>query len=233
MKRWTRLCSHHLQPLKYCLESVRGEFLLLADRFKLVEDALLGKLIIEDRKMASGALNRSQSTTKKATSIQTAATMERRRLVEGVGGLGRGSNPLDSFFPFDPYLLRRSHKFIYPFYRHWSGISPEEESDGDNEDSVAEAEEDESITSEEDSDHSDDESAELNDHLLYEHDDESECVAMSLTSTTTASLVSERKEGDDEGEEANEVTAEDMQIPRETWVNELKRARALSVEDCW
>lgn len=233
MKRWTHLCSHHLQPLKYCLESVRGEFLLLADRFELVEDALLGKLIIEDRKMASGALNRAQVAPKKATSIQTAATMERRRLVEGVGGLGRGSNPLDSFFPFDPYLLRRSYKFIHPFYRHWSGVSQEEESDGPNDDSVAEAEEDESITSEEDSDHSDDESAELNDHLLYEHDDESECVAMSLTSTTTASLVSERKEGDDEGDEANEVTAEDMQIPRETWVNELKRARALSVEDCW
>jgi RNA polymerase I-specific transcription initiation factor RRN3 len=233
MKRWTHLCSHHLHPLKYCLESVRGEFLLLADRFKLVEDALLGKLIIEDRKMASGSLNRAQVAPKKATAIQTAATLERRRLVEGVGGLGRGSNPLDSFFPFDPYLLRRSYKFINPFYRHWSGILSEEESDGDNDESAVEAEDDESITSDEESDHSDDESAELNDHLVYEHDDESECVAMSLTSTATASLVSERKEGEDEVEEDDKVTAEDMKIPRETWVNELKRARALSVEDCW
>merc|ERR1711976_145058 len=47
---------------------------------------------------------------------------ERRRLAAGgVGGLGKGSNPLDSFFPFDPYLLRRSYDFVEPHYRDWCG----------------------------------------------------------------------------------------------------------------
>ncbi|CAN0477912.1 unnamed protein product, partial [Laminaria digitata] len=35
------------------------------------------------------------------------------------GGLGRGSNPLDSFFPFDPYLLRRSHAYVDTIYNTW------------------------------------------------------------------------------------------------------------------
>lgn len=242
LTRWTRLCSHHLNPLKYCLESVRGEFLLLADRFKLIEDDLLSKLIIEDRKMATGSPDVLKASLKKATSIKTAATMERRRLVEGVGGLGRGSNPLDSFFPFDPYLLRRSHKFIHPYYRHWSGASTQDESDNDEdyEESAVGTMDDESVTSEEDSNDSSEESVEQNDHLLYED----ECIPMSLTSTATSSMVSIRKgnenvdeyddyEDYDPDEIDDKVTAEDMKIPRETWVHELKRARALSVEDCW
>jgi len=38
----------------------------------------------------------------------------------GFDGDGSGSNPLDSFFPFDPYLLRHSYvEFIEPLYRNW------------------------------------------------------------------------------------------------------------------
>ena len=44
-----------------------------------------------------------------------------------VGGLGRGSNPLKSFFPFDPLLLRRSHDYIEEFYKHWQGPCQEED----------------------------------------------------------------------------------------------------------
>ena len=38
------------------------------------------------------------------------------------GGLGTGSNPLDSFFPFDPYLLRNSSVYINDLYRGWRGL---------------------------------------------------------------------------------------------------------------
>lgn len=37
----------------------------------------------------------------------------------GTGGMGGGDNPLDSFFPFDPYLLYRSSKYIQPIYVKW------------------------------------------------------------------------------------------------------------------
>lgn len=43
--------------------------------------------------------------------------------------IGSGYNPLDSFFPFDPYLLQESSKFIAPIYVNWSDVVEEEESE--------------------------------------------------------------------------------------------------------
>ena len=119
--RWTRLCTHELQPLRYCLESVRGEFLRVAGTFELLEPTVLVRLESEDRSMSS--YPRKTLRTRKATLIATSATLEKKRAAQGVGGLGQGSNPLDSFFPFDPYLLRNSHKFIDPFYRDWEAAT--------------------------------------------------------------------------------------------------------------
>ena len=57
-------------------------------------------------------------------------TRQRRRH-RGVGGLGHGKNPLESFFPFDPYLLRRSYAYIGEIYSEWSGREDKEPSDDD------------------------------------------------------------------------------------------------------
>lgn len=43
--------------------------------------------------------------------------------------IGSGYNPLDSFFPFDPYLLQESSRFIAPIYVNWSDVVEEEESE--------------------------------------------------------------------------------------------------------
>lgn len=233
-KRWTRLVSHHLHPLKYCLESVRGEFLLLSDKYDLIEETVLNRLIIEDRKMASGTKGVSNSVRKPA-SIQTAATLEKRRMSGGVGGLGRGSNPLDSFFPFDPYLLRRSYTFVDPYYRHWTGGDTANDDESDVEDTCS-VHDDEVSVSDESSVESEQSQGNREEYGSDDDDDESihkehslveanECTPMSLTSTTCSVL------GDDGSE--NEITAEDMAVPKDTWMAELKRARALSVEDCW
>jgi RNA polymerase I-specific transcription initiation factor RRN3 len=56
---------------------------------------------------------------RKSIIISTAATQEKKRLDGGVGGLGQGSNPLDSFFPFDPYLLQQSYIHVHSYYRNW------------------------------------------------------------------------------------------------------------------
>jgi RNA polymerase I-specific transcription initiation factor RRN3 len=56
---------------------------------------------------------------KRSSIISTAATLEKKRLDGGVGGLGKGSNPLDSYFPFDPYLLQSSYEHVHPYYRNW------------------------------------------------------------------------------------------------------------------
>jgi len=61
--------------------------------------------------------------------------------VSGVGTFNR-ANPLESFFPFDPYLLRFSHKYVKDIYFDWEPPpddedewgSEDEEEDGDDED---------------------------------------------------------------------------------------------------
>jgi|AntRauTorckE5430_2_1112549.scaffolds.fasta_scaffold00340_7 RNA polymerase I-specific transcription initiation factor RRN3 len=224
MQRWTRLVSHHLHPLMHCLESVRGEFLLLSDRFDLIEGSVLERLIIKDRKMASSP--KKGQMVKKANSIRTAATQEKRRMNGGVGGLGRGSNPLDSFFPFDPYLLRRSYSFVEPYYRHWIGSlyddSLKNESECEEASNLVDDEvsigDDDDISSDDLDDEEDD-----NDHSI---EDTTECTAMSLTSTTC--FIPENDDSSD-----SDITANDLAVKKETWMRELKRSRALSIEDCW
>ncbi|MCO5589639.1 hypothetical protein L7F22_043607 [Adiantum nelumboides] len=47
------------------------------------------------------------------------------------------SNDIDSFFPFDPYRLRESTKWVEPLYREWSDVAPEgmiEESESEDDD---------------------------------------------------------------------------------------------------
>ena len=99
-KRWENVCGHPLQPLVYCLEAVRVEFLHFASNFGLLDSDMLERLSGE-----------SVVTVPPATS----------RPKPAVDDLGIGSNPLKSFFPFDPYLLKNSFPFIQPLYRYWSG----------------------------------------------------------------------------------------------------------------
>lgn len=116
--RWMKVCSHHLNPLRYCLESVRGEFLYISEVLSLLDAKLLDDLIDEDKNLAT---RRASKKRRRTSLIRTPVTMAKKRAKGGVGGLGRGSNPLDSFFPFDPYLLRRSYRFVEPYYRNWEG----------------------------------------------------------------------------------------------------------------
>jgi RNA polymerase I-specific transcription initiation factor RRN3 len=114
-KRWERICSHKLQPLKYCLESVREEFILVAHAFKLLPIELIRDLDFESEQQSSRNKRRGKLINTPVTSLAG------RRQTGGVGGLGHGCNPLDSFFPFDPYLLKHSHAYVDPIYRNWEG----------------------------------------------------------------------------------------------------------------
>jgi RNA polymerase I-specific transcription initiation factor RRN3 len=105
--RWQPVCGHGLQPLNYCLESVKAEFLILATTHGLVDENVLQRTILPKKPK------------RKSIAISSPAKLERAR--GGVGGLGQGDNPLDSFFPFDPYLLRRSYPCIEECFRHWDG----------------------------------------------------------------------------------------------------------------
>ena len=126
-ERWSRLCRHRLQPLRFCLESVREEFLNVCLYHELMKPDLVEQLSSPDSCRSD--------TTRTTSAIKRRGrplAFNRKRRQGGVGGLGKGSNPLDSFFPFDPYLLRRSHHFIDPFYRHWEGIAVEDDQEIEN-----------------------------------------------------------------------------------------------------
>ncbi|KAL7576653.1 hypothetical protein ACA910_005586 [Epithemia clementina (nom. ined.)] len=118
--RWTMLCGHALRPLKYCLESVKTEFLQVATFYQLIEEATLDRILTEAA-ASNNNLNNNLRKRKKPVAIRSPTAPQKERLHGGVGGLGRGKNPLDSFFPFDPFLLRQSHVFIEPYYNHWLG----------------------------------------------------------------------------------------------------------------
>jgi len=148
--KWKFLCGHKYQPLKYCLESVRCEFLNLAEELDLfleptnsdgdqcgAENEVNKQFLqylwrtsstkehgsnqdgIKNTTFSKLPRSSTQRVRRRRNIISTAATQEKKRLLGGVGGLGRGSNPLDSFFPFDPYLLQTSYEFVHPYYRNW------------------------------------------------------------------------------------------------------------------
>lgn len=145
-QRWRFLCGHEMQPLKYCLESVRLEFLHLAEDLDLFLDQGLDDELPnrEETKVFLDGLWNSLSkegkqtpktkgktpTRRRSTIISTAAIQEKKRLDGGVGGLGKGSNPLGSFFPFDPYLLQKSYQHVHPYYRNWEDCIPPSSLDG-------------------------------------------------------------------------------------------------------
>jgi RNA polymerase I-specific transcription initiation factor RRN3 len=268
---WDRVCTHHLNPLKFCLESVRGEFLHLAENFDLLKQNVLDKLIIEDGKMASLAaaaaassvasattpnekkkMMRKKKKRRRASCIQTAATLQKRRLVGGVGGLGKGSNPLDSFFPFDPYLLRRSYVFVHSYYRQWDSSSIVNDKKDDEEEEVKEVDEVDDvhdddyydITSIDDSQSDgfeEDEEEEIadvqsDDEHYDEQYDKHGSTAMSLMSTTASMGGSEWTDdlSDTELDGIDNSNHRNGRVSLVPAVNELKRARSLSMaDDCW
>ena len=108
-----RIVTCRLNPLKFCAQTVVDMFARVTRKYEIV----FCYTIIEHN---------------------------RRSLLPSTvsGGLKDKKNMLDSFFPFDPYLLKKSSKFIEPIYQQWIGIDGDDsyaEGDGNgNKDSFDE-----------------------------------------------------------------------------------------------
>ncbi|KAL7860924.1 hypothetical protein AOLI_G00172730 [Acnodon oligacanthus] len=89
-----RIVMSQLNPLKVCLPAVTNLFAAITRKYQLV----FCYTIIERNSRQMLPVIRSS-----------------------VGGdsLSTNTNPLDTFFPFDPYLLKRSGKLIEPIYQVW------------------------------------------------------------------------------------------------------------------
>jgi RNA polymerase I-specific transcription initiation factor RRN3 len=225
--RWNRICGHSLEPLRYCLESVRAEFLQLARIYQLISPSALDRLEEADKRMASGQSVPQKRKKKPVSRIITAATLEKQRLCAGVGGLGRGTNPLHSFFPFDPYLLRRSHGYIEPFYNHWGGSIEEKlvEHDDDTQadDASAQSDDSDSNANDSDSDSNDDDDDSFRNTAAG-----SLILPMSFASNATSAS---SRSSVFHGGSSLDVQANKREEQHVAWTKTLKRERAPSIEN--
>ncbi|XP_067562677.1 RNA polymerase I-specific transcription initiation factor RRN3 isoform X1 [Pseudorca crassidens] len=96
-----RIVMSQLNPLKICLPSVVNFFAAITNKYQLVFCYTL--IERNNRQMLPVIRN-----TAGGDSVQTC------------------TNPLDTFFPFDPCVLKRSKKFIDPLYQVWEDMSAEE-----------------------------------------------------------------------------------------------------------
>ncbi|XP_040976008.1 RNA polymerase I-specific transcription initiation factor RRN3 isoform X2 [Aquila chrysaetos chrysaetos] len=96
-----RIVMCQLNPLKICIPSVVNLFAAITRKYQLV----FCYTIIERNNRQFIPVVRS-----------------------GTGGdlVQTCTNPLDSFFPFDPYMLKRSKKTIDPLYQFWEELSAED-----------------------------------------------------------------------------------------------------------
>jgi len=207
--RWKHVCNHGLNPLRYCLETVREEFLRVAKIYGLLDERILHRLNVElNQQKTSGARRK-----KKASLISTTLAGTRRN--GGVGGMGQGSNPLDSFFPFDPYLLRRSHPFIEPFYRNWSDQMNDDDSVDMIVETVQEDEMEEELAKNDDGDDSGSDEDNDDDDSSSSSDEDNERFVGSYDGSATMASTPPRN----------------LSAPRQPWTETLKRERAPSIEN--
>ncbi|XP_015254259.1 PREDICTED: RNA polymerase I-specific transcription initiation factor RRN3 [Cyprinodon variegatus] len=93
-----RVVMSQLNPLKVCLPSVTSMFAAVTRKYQVV----FCYTIIERNNRQVLPVVRSSA---------------------GGDGVTAITNPLDSFFPFDPYLLRRSGQLIEPLYQVWDEVA--------------------------------------------------------------------------------------------------------------
>ena len=106
-KRWQKVLTCTLHPLRFCLQSVRVEFLRLAMQTNMCDDSCWEALPPDV--LPNYNFNFNQNTPSK-------------KKTPGNVNMGAGFNPLDSFFPYDPCLLRMLHQPVENYYRVWRGV---------------------------------------------------------------------------------------------------------------
>uniref|UniRef100_A0AAQ5XQB8 RRN3 homolog, RNA polymerase I transcription factor n=1 Tax=Amphiprion ocellaris TaxID=80972 RepID=A0AAQ5XQB8_AMPOC len=96
-----RVVMCQLNPLKVCLPSVTSMFAAITRKYQVV----FCYTVIERNNRIALPVVRSSA---------------------GGDSVTTNTNPLDSFFPFDPYLLKRSGKLIEPLYQVWEELADAE-----------------------------------------------------------------------------------------------------------
>ena len=112
---WENIILSKLYPLRYCLQSVRNEFIRLALSAELLSTEQINTL-------PSDIYQANELSVDKNVTFHSTGVLLSKRNKNSSVKMGRGSNPLDTFFPFDPCLLKNLHGYIEKSYRLWYGI---------------------------------------------------------------------------------------------------------------
>ncbi|XP_060116855.1 RNA polymerase I-specific transcription initiation factor RRN3 [Heteronotia binoei] len=96
-----RIVMCHLNPLKVCLPSIVSLFAAVNRKYQI---AFCDTIIERNRRQVLPVVRSSNG----GDSVETC------------------TNPLDSFFPFDPYILKRSKNVINPLYQFWDEQNTED-----------------------------------------------------------------------------------------------------------
>ncbi|XP_015270986.1 PREDICTED: RNA polymerase I-specific transcription initiation factor RRN3 isoform X2 [Gekko japonicus] len=96
-----RIVMCHLNPLKVCLPSVVNLFAAVNRQYQI---AFCDTIIERNRRQVLPVVRSSGG----GDSVETC------------------TNPLDTFFPFDPYILKRSKNIINPLYQFWEEQNAED-----------------------------------------------------------------------------------------------------------
>ena len=158
VKTWkfSSIISSKLNPLRYCLPTITKKFASLARLYQL---AYCYSIIDNNNRLTLPSLTGGQSGTNASlrkffntTSIDssfsnTSSTVDSN---QNNSSLIHQDNPLDSFFPFDPYLLTRSKVFIDNLYQNYNSAGNDDDDDDDDDDDEEEEEEDEEMLTDDD-----------------------------------------------------------------------------------
>lgn len=103
-----RIVTCRMNPLRVCLPSIVKLFAYITRHHELV---FCYTIIEQNNRMMLPVAKPASSHAVRSLSFQ---------------------NQLDSFFPFDPYLLKRSSQFIEPLYHVWEELEHNADGDGDD-----------------------------------------------------------------------------------------------------
>jgi RNA polymerase I-specific transcription initiation factor RRN3 len=108
-------------PLAFCQPTVSAEFLNFVETLDLISEDCIDR--VDQAMSASSATASSSTRAGRGKSMERSATPSASGWQATTAGLGQ-RQPLETFFPFDPYLLRRSFRFIGPLYLYWKHADP-------------------------------------------------------------------------------------------------------------
>lgn len=117
---WERLLitSTLYCPLAFCQQTVATEFLNFVETFDLISEECIDKVDQAISSSGKGGAFKTKAKTMERSAAPTSSNAGSSSVLLGQ------RQPLETFFPFDPYLLRRSFKYIGPSYLYWKHADP-------------------------------------------------------------------------------------------------------------